>query len=152
MLSYKQYIRIIHFSCFFLIFPENVQKNDNKYILKKNDIWRCNSVAKSFIFNINQKLQKSDENWWRNKTLKSAHTIKKKWRKTQIKWTRSEQIPASRLIEHCQATLEWTDILWLNTFSSAHYYGGYLKWKKKKILFIFFRYTLPLFKIVFSTR
>ena len=49
-------------------------------------------------------------------------TIKKEnGRKTQIKWTRSEQIPASRLIEHCQATLEWTDFLWLNTFSSAQY-------------------------------
>ena len=34
-------------------------------------------VAKSFLFNINLKLQKSDENWQRNKTLKSAHAIKK---------------------------------------------------------------------------
>ena len=54
-------------------------KKNDKYILKikKNDIGRRNSVAKSFLFIINLKLQKSDENWRRNKTLKSAHTIKK---------------------------------------------------------------------------
>ena len=63
----------------------------------------------------------------------------------QIKWTRSEQIPASRLIEHCQATLEWTDFLWLNAFSSAQYYGGLFEMKKFFWFFFqFFRYTLPL--------
>ena len=49
----------------------------NKYILKKNDIWQYTSVAKTFLFNINLELQKSDENWQRNNTLKSAHTVKK---------------------------------------------------------------------------
>ena len=83
MLSYKQYIRIIYFSCFFSIFPENVQKI---YILKKNDIWQYTSVAKTFLFNINLELQKSDENWRRNNTLKSAHTVKKQlWEKR--KWS-----------------------------------------------------------------
>ena len=78
------FIQTIHqnytfFPVFIFIFPENVKKKkDSKYILKEMiAIWRCNSVAKSFLFNINLKLQKSDENWRRNKTLKSAHTIKK---------------------------------------------------------------------------
>ena len=59
------------------------KKNYNKYILKKMIFGVvANLVAKSFLFNINLKLQKSDENWRRNKTLKSAHTIKKKkWEK-----------------------------------------------------------------------
>ena len=63
-----------------------------------------------------------------------------------MKWTNKRraqlQIPASRLIEHCQATLEWTEFLWLNAFSSAQYYGGLFETKKKKN-FDFFRYTLP---------
>ena len=44
-------------------------------------IWQCTSVAKTFLFNINLELQKSDENWRRNNTLKSAHTIKKNYEK-----------------------------------------------------------------------
>ena len=96
----------------------------------KNDIWQCISVAKTFLFNINLELQKSDENWRRNNTLKSAHTVKKQlWEKR--KWS---EIPALRLIEHCQATLEWTDFLWLNAFSSAQYYGGLFE---TNFLFIF---------------
>ena len=53
------------------------KKNDHKNILKKKDIWQYTSVAKTFLFNINLELQKSDENWQRNNTLKSAHTVKK---------------------------------------------------------------------------
>ena len=59
----------------------------------------------------------------------------------QMKWTKWSEIPASRLIEHCQATLEWIDFLWLNAFSSAHYYGGLFEMKKKNWLFLDFSGT-----------
>ena len=35
----------------------------------------------TFLFNINLGLQKSDENWRRNNTLKSAHTVKNNYEK-----------------------------------------------------------------------
>ena len=53
------------------------QMERHRTYFRTRDIWRRNLVAKSFLFNVNLKLQKSDENWRRNKTLKSAHTIKK---------------------------------------------------------------------------
>ena len=142
IISYKQYIRIIHFFSFFL----KMYKKKNTF--KTKDIWHCTSFAKTFLFNINLELQKSDENWWRKNTLKSAHTVKKKKktvRKTQMKWTNKRraqlQIPASRLIEHCQATLEWTDFLWLNAFSSAQYYRGLFETKKKIDFYFYFSGT-----------
>ena len=53
-----------------------------KYIKKIiNDIWQCTSVAKTFLFNINLELQKLDENWRRNNTLKSAHSVKNNYDK-----------------------------------------------------------------------
>ena len=121
----------------------------NTFQKKKNDIWQYTSVAKTFLFNINLELQKSDENWRRNNTLKSTDTVKKKtMRKTQMKWTYKRRaqlhLPASRLIEHCQTTLEWTDFLWLNAFSSAQYYEGLLEKKNVWFFFQFFRYMLPL--------
>ena len=75
------FIQTVHhnytfFLFFFFIFPENVQKKKH-FEKEKNDIWQCNSIAKTFLFNINLELQKSDENWRRNNTLKSAHTVKK---------------------------------------------------------------------------
>ena len=43
---------------------------------------------------------------------------------------RKQSEPAVNKYQHCQATLEWTDFLWLNAFSSAQYYGGLFEMKK----------------------
>ena len=72
-----------------------------------------------------------------------------------MKWTNKRrvqlQIPASRLIEHCQATLEWTDFLWLNAFSSAQYYEGLFETKKIWFFFSIFQVhaSLKYFLLIF---
>ena len=148
MLSYKQYIRIIHFSCFF-IFQKMYKKNDHKYILKKKDIWQYTSVAKTFLFNISLELQKSDENWRRNNTLKSAHTVKKQlWEKR--KWSeptsdeRSYTYPHHVSLNTAKPPLNeliFND--WLR-FLVHNIMGDYLKRKKKLIFFSIFQVHAPL--------
>ena len=69
-----------------------------------------------------------------------------------MKWTNKRrvqlQIPASRLIEHCQATLEVNELIFYDwmCFLVHNIMGDYLKRKKKLIFILDFSgsYTLPL--------
>ena len=92
------------------------KKSDHKNILKKNDIWQYTSVAKAFLFNINLELQKSDENWRRNNTLKSAHTVKKK---NYEKNANEVNQQAKSTATNTRITSHWTLLNhpWMNLFS-----------------------------------
>ena len=114
---------------------------------KKNDIWQCTSITKTFLFNINLELQKSDENWRRNNTLKSAHTINKQlWEKR--KWSEPTNDERSYKYPH-RVSLNTAKLLlnemifydWMH-FLVHNIIGDYLK-RKKFDFFLFFRYTLP---------
>ena len=124
------------------------KKNDHKYILKKNDIWQYTSVAKTFLFNINLELQKSDENWRRNNTLKSAHTVKKTMRKTQMKWTYKRRAQLYLYPHHVSLNTDKPPLNelifydWMR-FLVHNIMRDYLKRKKNDFFFRFFRYTLP---------
>ena len=114
MLSYKQYIRIIHFSCFFFHFSWKCKKMITFW--KKNDIWQYTSVAKTFLFNINLELQKSDENWRRNNTLKSAHTVKNNNCEKNANEVNQQATSAAT---NTRITSHWTlpSYPWMNWFS-----------------------------------
>ena len=116
---------------------------------KKKDIWQCTSVAKTFLFNINLELQKSYENWRRNNTLKSAHTVKKQlWEKR--KWSeptsdeRSYKYPHHVSLNTAKLPLNELIFYDLMHFLVHNIMVDYLKRKKFDFFFRFFRYTLPL--------